>query len=221
VNPFDGLDTPDATPGGDGSAAAETLDIAAAADADAPPSDLSDTPDAPDADAGDTDRASDGTRPPDLMEPADVGGETDTGASSYTRPAAVDVPPLPPLNAEALAALPRSDAGRPIVFEVPGMRLEVDVTRRGPLTVHGACTAMISECYAPPTVTLDACVVSAPLCATATPWEEPSPCCPAACRDAYEAQRRAGRTPMAAADEVFFQHPDCFPGVAALLRGRP
>jgi hypothetical protein len=42
-----------------------------------------------------------------------------------------------------------------------------------------------------------------------------------ACRDAYESARRAGLSPLEAFDDVYFQRPDCFPGVNALLGRTP
>lgn len=176
-------------------------------------------------DAADIDARLDAT--PDRNDGADVTGIdlpprvdeaprlTDSG---YERPPTVSLPDVTLPDANGLP-FPRDDAGRPIIGGGAGVIIVYDPSRRDPVTVLGDCTALITYCYAPPARTLDACIVSVPVCRTSRPWEEPGICCPAACRDAYENLRRMGRPPDDAFDEVYFNQPDCFPGVAELLRG--
>jgi hypothetical protein len=150
---------------------------------------------------------------------ADAGAPRDAPRDEgYVRPARVLGPPA---EVPDLSRFPRNDAGRIELLHTGEVRLELDPTLRDPVGALCACATLLSACYAPPRRSLDACVVSAPACATARPWEESAVCCPTACRDAYEDARRAGRTPDEALDEVFFQNPDCFPGVRAQLGGTP
>jgi hypothetical protein len=126
--------------------------------------------------------------------------------------------PPPPLDVAA-AGLPQLPDGNFLVLSVPGAALEIDPTRRDPITAGGACARWLTTCVAPGGHPLDDCARSAPPCASERPWEEATTCCPAACFDRYQDARRAGADPLAAFDAVYFAEDTCFPGVAALLAG--
>lgn len=151
----------------------------------------------------------------DRVAPVDIADATDA-SGSYDRPPSVTVPPL---ERPDLTAFPRDDAGRPMLISVPGAELLIDETQRDPVFTLATCGALISGCVSPQR-TLDACVVSAPICATSTPWTESALCCPAACRDRFESQRAAGVSAFDAFKQVYFDDPGCFPGVLELLGGR-
>ena len=138
-------------------------------------------------------------------------------SAGYERPALVTVPPLPRPN---LDALPRDDAGRPVLVSVPGAMLSVDPSLRDPIYTLATCAALIAGCVSSAR-SLDACAVSAPLCATSTPWRESLPCCPSACRDRFEAERSTGTESLTAFRSIYFDHPDCFPGVLEMLGETP
>lgn len=150
----------------------------------------------------------------------DTGSDVARDGSGYTRPAPIVVTPAARFDPEALS-LPRDDAGLYPLLEVPGLALAFDPNHRDALSTLGECASTISQCVETPRRSLDACAVYAPTCATSRPWEEPAACCPVACRDAYESARRAGLSPLEAFDDVYFQRPDCFPGVNALLGRTP
>jgi hypothetical protein len=131
----------------------------------------------------------------------------------------VDFTP-PPRRDPATLPLPPAADGKLVVLELPGGRLDVDPAQRGPLTVLGRCTAWIAGCVAPPARTLDDCARSAPTCSGTAPWEEPQPCCPAACFAAYRRARVAAPTDEAPLDtftRVYFDDAACFPGVRAAV----
>jgi hypothetical protein len=125
--------------------------------------------------------------------------------------------PPPPVDVAA-AGLPPLPNGNFLVLTVPGAQLEIDPSRRDPLTAGGACARWITGCVETGN-TLDDCTRSAPPCATERPWEEAAACCPATCFERYESSRQAGAEPIAAFDAVYFGQDTCFPGVAALLTG--
>jgi hypothetical protein len=107
-----------------------------------------------------------------------------------------------------------------VLIEASRARLEVDPAVNDALTALGACTDLVSYCYAPPERTLDGCVRSVRVCATRRPWEESEPCCAEACRKQYDALRKGGRDALGAFDEAFFAGQTCRPGVGDLLRSK-
>ena len=131
---------------------------------------------------------------------------------------AVSFTPPPPQNLDAMG-VPKLPNGRYLALAIPGATLEIDPSRRDPITVLGACTAWIAGCADQVTRNLDDCARSAPPCATERPWEEAQVCCPTACFEAYQRARRAGVDPITAARDTYFHDASCFPGVAA-ARGR-
>ncbi len=124
----------------------------------------------------------------------------------------IDVPKLPDVD---LAVLPRDATGRITLIEIAGSRLDLDPSQSDAITALGACADLVSYCAA--SSSLDQCVDDARTCATSTPWNESQSCCPAACRDAYHQARNAGASSAAAFDSVWFESPDCFPGVRSAL----
>lgn len=154
------------------------------------------------------------------------GGSSDAGldaaeldAGPYEPPDPVEVPTLPAVP-ELSSALPRDAEGRPILGEAADVRLVVEAPpSRGPVDALAACAALVSYCVSPER-SLDACMASAPRCATEQPWDEPA-CCPSACQDGYEAQRRAGAMPIQAFRRVLFRDARCIPGLAERLGGTP
>jgi hypothetical protein len=141
-------------------------------------------------------------------------------AGTYTRPPPITVPPPPMVDAAALP-FPRTDAGTLELMNIPGGRLELDPAHRSPVTAYGRCLDLVTFCISPPARSLDQCMVYAPLCRTARPWEEADPCCPVACRDEYEAARSAGSRDLAAFSVVFRRSLRCFPGLLAELGRTP
>ena len=150
------------------------------------------------------------------------------GGTSCTTTAETPICPIgrvvgftpPPRRDPATLPLEPVGNGNLLVLEVPGGRLELDPTRRGPLTVLGRCTAWIAACVAPPDRTLDDCARSAPRCSSATPWDEASACCPPACFAAYRRARMdapAGEAPLDTFTRVYFDDASCFPGVPAAV----
>jgi hypothetical protein len=113
-----------------------------------------------------------------------------------------------------LAVLPHDADGRITMMEIAGSRLELDPSQSDAITALGACADLVSYCTA--SSPLDQCVDSARACTTSTPWKEDA-CCPTACRDAYHAARNGGASPTTAFDRVWFETPDCFPGVRTAL----
>jgi hypothetical protein len=132
----------------------------------------------------------------------------------------VVLPPLPTVDAVHLP-LPRTDLGTLVMIEVQRARLEYDPTVRDPITAVATCADLITYCYAPGQRSLDVCIHAVPSCGSPQPWNETVPCCPSACRDAYDAARHAGTASLAAYDRVYLAQPDCFPGVSAALMGGP
>lgn len=105
-------------------------------------------------------------------------------------------------------------------MRTPAVEIALDTTSRDALFTLATCSALIAGCVAP-SRTLDACVVSAPLCTTTRPWAERAVCCPSACRDEYESHRRLGDDPITAFRGVYFDRPRCFPGALELLQEGP
>jgi hypothetical protein len=95
--------------------------------------------------------------------------------------------------------LPHDAAGRPI---------EILVSKRGPMTVVAACSAMVSTCShksADPRGSIDACFKSAPRCATDQPWQEEGACCPQTCWQKYVDLRRQCVDASSASYRALFQ----------------
>ena len=114
-----------------------------------------------------------------------------------------------------LAVLPHDATGRITLIEIAGSRIDLDPSQSDAITALGACADLVSYCAA--SSSLDQCVDDARACATSSPWTEPESCCPSACRDAYHTARSGGASPEAAFDRVWFESPDCFPGVRSAL----
>ena len=153
-------------------------------------------------------------------EPSEVGVADALDAGAYERPPTVDVPALPRVDLTDVP-LPRSEAGRPILLQIPPVSLELAPELQDAVTAHGACLDLVTYCVDPPMRSLDACVISTPTCATARPWEERAPCCPASCRDAYEVLRREGQGALTAFREVYLVRRTCFPGLLEAIGRAP
>jgi len=139
------------------------------------------------------------------------GGSGAGGSGTGGGNAQVTAPPVIPVELFGLV----SDGSR-LVADVGNARLELDPTHQDALTALGACADLISYCYAPGSLSLSECFGRAAKCTTSTPWAE-SPCCPADCQTAFDAEVASGTAPVQALDKVLFRQPDCFPGVRALL----
>ncbi len=120
------------------------------------------------------------------------------------------------LPAVDLAILPTNADGRITLMEVAGSRLDLDPSQSDAITALGACADLVTYCTESSS-SLDECVDAARTCQTPTPWKESKPCCPAACSAAFHQARRDGASPTAAFDRVWFETPDCFPGVRSAL----
>jgi hypothetical protein len=114
-----------------------------------------------------------------------------------------------------LTVLPHDATGRITLFEIAGSRLDLDPSQSDAITALGACADLVSYCSE--SSSLDSCVDDARTCTTSTPWNESKACCPSACRDAYHGARNRGASPTSAFDAVWFESPDCFPGVRSAL----
>jgi hypothetical protein len=128
----------------------------------------------------------------------------------YQTPRAVEVPPLPEVD---VSGLPKDEQGRPTLIKTPGASLVLEKKEPSPVQAVARCSVLLTKCVEPGKRDLDACFMSAPRCATDTPWLEKTPCCPAACAQRYENERRAGNPPLAAYDNVLFGAASCFPGL--------
>ena len=130
-------------------------------------------------------------------------------------------PPLPDFSG---LSLPRTKKDRMVLSVADdGLaegQLELDPTRRDPMTSLGLCTRWIVKCVEPGVRSLDDCTRSAPICKSQEPWTKNETCCPEDCFDAYATLRTAGQLPIEAFDHVYFGDASCFPGVAALLEPR-
>lgn len=144
----------------------------------------------------------------DLNKCRDASGRvtyTDQACPSTTyAPKRVEVPPLPKAD---LAGLPRDAQGRPILGQGGGAAIVLEKRATlGRTNVLAACSSLVTRCYQPGVRELDDCFASVPRCASARPWEDAAyqPCCPEACRQLYDAQRKAGATPQRALDLALF-----------------
>ena len=127
-------------------------------------------------------------------------------------------PPLPDFSG---LSLPRSKHDRMVLSVAnDGLaqgQLELDPTRRDPMTSLGLCTRWIVKCVDPGTRSLDDCARSVPRCTSEKPWLKNTTCCPEACFEQYATRRIHGQSAIEAFDHVYFGDPSCFPGVLALL----
>jgi hypothetical protein len=113
--------------------------------------------------------------------------------------------------------LPRDADGRPIVASVDGTALTMGPARVDPIGAAAACRDLTADCIQV-TGDGDTCIATVKRCATAEPWLEPEACCPAACVDAYQEQRRLGASPVAAGSPVLGSTHECFPGLQEMIR---
>lgn len=151
------------------------------------------------------------------------GATTDASESSgdaghWVPPPPVTLPPLPP--PPDYSGYPVDDMGRPIVA-MGSLVNWVVVSTPDPMTAREGCAALVANCHDPELRSIDACMMSAPHCATAEPWTEPSPCCADACFAAYATQRLQGTDPLTAYLRILYDGPICMPGVDAMLGGAP
>jgi hypothetical protein len=96
-----------------------------------------------------------------------------------------------------------------------GLPVHVDPTLSDGITAWADCLSTVSGCMreAGEAGDVGACVASAPVCATDTPWEE-GPCCPADCVSAFDAAVSAGSSAHDAYVQAWVMEPACFPGVS-------
>ena len=86
------------------------------------------------------------------------------------------------------------------------------------MTARAACAHLVSNCFQPGVRSLDACMLSAPVCSTAEPWDEAIACCAADCSISYAALRTSGVDPLSAYLKVLFDTPNVR---SNWIRGRP
>lgn len=122
-------------------------------------------------------------------------------------------PPETPLD---LSLFPSLTGSARLFADVGNARLEFDPTTKDAIVALGQCVDATTYCYTPGAQELSWCLQHTRTCATDTPWTE-KPCCPQACKDAFEAAVDGGLAPSAAIEQVFFEDKDCFPGVRAAL----
>lgn len=113
----------------------------------------------------------------------------------------------------ATAALPKNDAGMPILMAIGDSSLAIDLTRPDDgISVLAQCTGLWTECLDPKHGRqLDDCVASTPVCATEKPWLEPNFCCPKKCVEAYSAARCRGRKDIEALTDLISDKRSCSP----------
>lgn len=145
-------------------------------------------------------------KPPDIFPTGGGNGGTGGGVQSTTPP---DLTPL-------LVAVFGTSSTK-LLADVGNSKLELDPTVKDPLTGLAACADFISYCYAPPGVSVGECFERARKCETTEPWNEASPCCPVACKMAFDAEVARGMGHVQALERVLFREPDCYPGVRAAL----
>lgn len=122
-------------------------------------------------------------------------------------------PPDSPLD---VTLFPAVTGDSRLFADVAGARLEFDPTVKDAIVALGQCVDATTYCYTPGSKELSWCLQNTRTCATQSPWNE-KPCCPQACKDAFEAAVDGGVAPSAAMEKVFFVDKDCFPGVRAAL----
>jgi hypothetical protein len=104
----------------------------------------------------------------------------------------------------ALAAAGAPGQANRMAAVVHGGTVIVEPGKPGPAHVLAACGTLVAHCVNPPTKSLDTCFASAPRCTSARPWLDGGSmaCCPQACREQYDALRKAGQPAMQAFDKT-------------------
>ena len=156
-----------------------------------------------------------GLKPP-IDLPAGGGSGGSGGSGGTGGGGGGNVSSTPPDLTALLTAVFGTSATK-LLADVGNAKLELDPTVKDPLTGLAACADLVSYCYAPPTVGVSECFTRARACTTAEPWNESSPCCPTACKAAFDAEVDGGLGQVDALEKVLFREPDCFPGVRAAL----
>lgn len=126
----------------------------------------------------------------------------------------IPLPPPPTIDLGGL--LPRTPDGQPVLVEIAGSSVAVDLLTVDPITALAQCADTVTTCVAGGR-TLDDCVASVSACGGGAEGA----CCPRACIDAYASARASGTRPVAAFDAVFFTQLTCLPEVAAMPGVRP
>ncbi|MDP2273008.1 MAG: hypothetical protein Q8K32_19885 [Archangium sp.] len=131
-----------------------------------------------------------------------------------TEPSPYVEPPDSPLD---LTLFPVVTGGSRLFADVAGARLEFDPTVKDAIVALGQCVDATTYCYAPGTSkSVSWCLQNTRTCATEAPWNE-KPCCPQACKDAFETAVDGGVAPADAVEQVFFVDKACFPGLREAL----
>jgi hypothetical protein len=127
-------------------------------------------------------------------------------------------PQAPTVSPDDLArVLPKDAEGRPILATVDGTNLTLGEKRVDAIGAAAACRDLIMGCVMA-TGDGDVCIERANRCTTSTPWLESAGCCPTACVDAYNEERRLGASPLEADAAVFGSTHECFPGLQEMIR---
>jgi len=119
-----------------------------------------------------------------------------------------------PPEGDVVVEQPRQIDPDLLPHDASGKAVPIFVGKRGPMTVAGACSALVSACSQKsdePAKAMDACFKSAPRCATDRPWEEEQTCCPQACWQRYSDLRRHCVDPSSASYKAMFEA-HCVPG---------
>lgn len=146
-----------------------------------------------------------------------TGGAVGQGGT-WMSPPLVMMPDLP--APKDYSDYPVDNQGRTIVMQGPGVNWVLNDVPDA-LTARDLCAQLVSNCFEPGVRSLDACFMSAPHCTTATPWNEPAPCCADACFTAYATERTNKVDPLTAYLRVLYDTPICMPGVDDKLGGAP
>lgn len=125
--------------------------------------------------------------------------------------------PSPPKVDWSSISLPKGKDGKPLLIEVSGSSLALDLSAADPISAMAECADLVTYCVGGDR-TLDACVANAQVCDA---QRSVTPCCPKACADEFAKARKAGAEPIAAFDQVYFQDDKCFPDVAKLPGVKP
>jgi hypothetical protein len=124
--------------------------------------------------------------------------------------------PWTPPEREVRVEQPRKIDPEQLPHDASGKPVEIFVGKRGPMSVAGTCSAMVSACSQKsddPARAMDACFKSAPHCATERPWEEQQACCPQACWEKYADLRHHCVDASSASYKALFEA-HCVPGTA-------